>query len=232
MDKIYSRPRIKFLKIKKESDNKNLFVQVVIIIIIALLTAKLIINAITPIIDKNCSYIAKNISTRISNEQAAIVMSKYKYEDLCTITKDTNGNISMINANIIPINEIISEITIRIQEELNKQENDSIKIKLGSFTGIRMLAGRGPDVKIKLSTIGNLDTELKSEFISSGINQTIHKIYLQVNCNVDVLTPFSTKEETITNQILLAESVIVGTTPNTYYNFDTANEDIALEAMQ
>ena len=238
MDKIYSRPRIKFAKIKKQKNNlqfekkKKIFGNIFLIGLIALITAKTIIDALTPIIDMNCSNIAKSIATKISNEQATNVMSKYKYDDLCTISKDVNGNISMISANVIPINEIISEITIRIQDELNKKENDYFKIKLGSFTGIKILSGRGPDVNVKMSTIGNLETELKSEFISSGINQTVHKIYLKVDCNVIILTPFTTKEEKITNQILLAEAVIIGTTPGTYYNFNSSNEDIALETMQ
>ena len=238
MDKIYSRPRIKFAKIKKQKNNlqfekkKKIFGNIFIIGLIALITAKTIIDALTPIIDMNCSNIAKSIATKISNEQATNVMSKYKYDDLCTISKDVNGNISMISANVIPINEIISEITIRIQDELNKKENDSFKIKLGSFTGIKILSGRGPDVNVKMSTIGNLETELKSEFISSGINQTVHKIYLKIDCNVIILTPFTTKEEKITNQVLLAEAVIIGTTPGTYYNFNSSNEDIALETMQ
>lgn len=241
MDKIYSRPRIKFPKIKKDVNYKNktkvikkksVFIYVVVIFLIALLTANFIIQAITPIIDKNCTYIAKSIATKISNEQATIVMSKYKYEDLCTVSKDSNGNITMISANVIPINGIISDIAIKIQEEFNKKENDSFKIKLGSFTGVKMLSGIGPDVNVKLSTIGNLDTELKSEFTSSGINQTVHKVYLKIDCNVSILTPFSTKEEKITNQVLLAEAVIIGTTPTTYYNFDGSNENLLLETIQ
>ena len=247
MDKIYSRPRIKFPKMKCIGDHwspfspnnksiitkkKSIFIKTIIIIFIALITSNLIIHAINPIIDKNCSYIAKSIATKISNEQATIVMSKYKYEDLCTISKDSNGNISMISANVIPINGIISDITIKIQEELNKKENDSFKIKLGSFTGIKMFSGMGPDVNVKLSTIGNLDTELKSEFISSGINQTVHKVYLQIDCNVAILTPFKTKEEKITNQVLLAEAVIIGTTPSTYYNFNDEKDNIAIETIK
>ena len=83
-----------------------------------------------------------------------------------------------------------------------------------------------------MSTIGNLDTDLRSEFIDAGINQTLHKIYLQVECEVVILTPFDTIEEKITNQVLLAESVILGTTPNTYYNFEGTSEGDELEIME
>lgn len=223
MDKIYSRRRINFPKpLKNNMDNEKILkiVKIFLIISIAMVTANVIIRAITPIIDKQCVNKAKSIATKISNEQATIVMSKYKYEDLCTMEKDNNGNVTMIKANIIPINEIISDVAIYIQEELNKTENSEFSIKLGSFTGSKILSGRGPNVNIKISTIGNLDTSLESEFISAGVNQTLHRLYLQVECNVIILTPFNTMEEKITNQVLLAEAVIVGTPPSTYIKSD------------
>ena len=138
----------------------------------------------------------------------------------------------MISANVIPINEIISDIPIRIQEELEKEENCKFKINIGSFTGSRIVSGRGPQIEIKMSTIGNLDTDLRSEFTEAGINQTLHKIYLQVKCNVIILTPFNTIEEKIENQVLLAEAVVVGITPNTYYNFLGAPESDVLEIIE
>lgn len=85
------------------------------------------------------------------------------------------------------------------------------------------MAGRGPSVKIKVSSIGNIDTDLKSEFSSKGINQTLHRVYLQVKCQIDILTPFDNISRDITNQVLLAENVIVGNIPETYYNLEGVN---------
>ena len=87
-------------------------------------------------------------------------------------------------------------------------------------------------IKIKIQTIGNLDTDLRSEFEQSGVNQTIHRMYLQVECNVIILTPFKTIEEQIVNQVLLAEAVIVGTTPDTYYNIDGLQGTDLMEVME
>lgn len=80
------------------------------------------------------------------------------------------------------------------------------------------MAGRGPGVKIRISSIGNVETTLRSEFISQGINQTLHRVYLEVNCKVNILTPFKDIEKEINNQVLLIENVIVGHIPETYYN--------------
>ena len=138
----------------------------------------------------------------------------------------------MVSANVITINEIISDIPIKIQEELEKKENSKFNISIGNLIGSRLLSGRGPQIEIKMSTIGNLDTDLRSEFIAAGINQTLHKIYLEVECQVVILTPFDTIEEKIINQVLLAESVIVGTTPDTYYNFQGETNGHELEIIE
>ena len=65
-----------------------------------------------------------------------------------------------------------------------------------------------------------VNTNLRSEFIAKGINQTIHRIYLQVDCNIDILTPFETINQGVSNQILFAENVILGQAPDTFYNFE------------
>ena len=228
IDKIYSRNRITISNQKVKR-----WLILVEIIIIAFLTVHFIILAITPIIDKQCENICKSIATKISNNEATKVMSHYQYDDLTVVTKDANGNVAMISANMIIVNEIISDVAVKIQEEMEKEENATFQLKLGSFLGSKLLAGRGPEIEIKMQTKRNVETDLRSEFTSAGINQTLHKIYLEVKCKVSVLTPFHTIEEEITNQVLLAESVIMGTTPNTYYNLEglTGQED-AMEVIE
>ena len=107
-----------------------------------------------------------------------------------------------------------------------------MKLLFGSFTGIKLLAGRGPGIKIRISTVGNVETDLKSEFEAQGINQTLHRIYLQVKCEVSILTPFKDITKDITNQVLIMENVIIGTVPNTYYNIEGINTNEALEFIE
>lgn len=229
MHKIYSRPRIKIPKLlvqyksnKKDKDIKKLL-KILIILIIAILTLKSILDAVLPIFDTLCENRAKSIATIVSNEQATTIMKEHTYDELFTIEKDSNGNITMIKYNIIPVNEIISDAAVKIQEEINKLGRENIEIALGSFSGFKLLAGRGPGVKVRISSIGNVETDLKSEFITQGINQTLHRVYLQVNCEISILTPFNSISKNITNQVLLIENIIVGNIPNTYYNLEGLN---------
>ena len=239
MDKIYSRTRFKLPKIKKSIsfnnkniDNRRKIIKIIMILSIAIITAKFSLDAVIPIFDTLCEDRAKSIATLISNEQATEVMKQHTYDELYSIEKNNNGNITMIKSNIIPINEIISDVAIKIQEEINKRGRENIEIALGSFTGFKLLAGRGPGIKIVISSIGNVETNLKSEFYSQGINQTLHRVYLEVKCEVSILTPFKDLKQNIVNQVLLMENVIVGNIPNTYYNLEGLENKDALEMVE
>ena len=129
MDKIFSRSRIDFSKIKGNNKQRKI-ITIIAILFIAIISSKIVINATIPIIDEKCRGMAKSIATKISNEQATKVMAEYEYEDFCKVEKDENNNIKMISTNMITINKIISDIPINIQEELAKEENCNFNIKL------------------------------------------------------------------------------------------------------
>ena len=126
----------------------------------------------------------------------------------------------MINANVFVINQIESEFASNIQNAIDDNKTATVKVPIGSFTGVKFLSGVGPSINIKLASNGRVNTNLRSEFIAKGINQTIHRIYLQVDCNIDILTPFETINQGVSNQILFAENVILGQAPDTFYNFE------------
>lgn len=207
--------------------------KILFILLIALTTMIRCIKSIEPIFNTICKKEAIGVATQISNNKATEVMKKYEYEDLATIIKDEKGNVTMVKSNIIPINKIISDVAVEIQSELEKMESKDVGIRLGTFTGTKLLSGRGPKVKLRIAEVGSVLTDFKSEFIQAGINQTLHRVYLEVKCNVSILTPFNTIEEEIVNQVILAESIIVGTTPSTYYNFDNLSDNqSALESIK
>lgn len=239
--RIYSRNRISFPKFKKIKINNfpsakeikgKPILKIFVIVLVQILVVKNTINAINPIVEVMSKSRAKSIATTISNNQANVVMEKYSYQDLAVVLKDENGKIQMVKLNIIPVNQIISDVAIAIQNELNNTEITDFRIKLGSVTGIKMLSGCGPYIKVKMSTVGNVETGLKSDFKAAGINQTLHQIYLDIKCEVSIVTPFSSTTEIINNQILIAESIIIGDIPSSYYNFDNIDSKDALETIE
>lgn len=236
--KIYSRPRIKIPPIfsnnigDRNLKRKQKIVKIFIIMVIAFSTVKIVLDAILPIFDTLCKDKAKSIATIISNEEATNVMKEHTYDELFTLEKDKDGNITMIKSNIIPINEIISDVAVKIQNTIDQRGRENIEIALGSFTGFKLLSGKGPGVPIKISSIGNVETDLRSEFSEKGINQTLHRVYLQVDCEVSILTPYNSITEKVSNQVLLIENVIVGKIPSTYYNLEGVNSNSAIDIIE
>ncbi len=94
------------------------------------------------------------------------------------------------------------------------------------------MSGMGPSIPMKLSTTGTVETSVRSEFESKGINQTIHRLYLDVECKVSILTPYNTIEDSITNQVVLIENVIVGLIPSTYYNLEGMDQSNLIDIVE
>ena len=239
--KIYSRARFMIGKSNKKNKSRyknreyNVKLKktfpVFVIFIIAFTTCYVIWKSLNPVFDALCDDEAKSIAIKVTNEETNKVMNKYSYDSFFTIEKDDKGNIKMINANVLQINKVMSDIALNIQSSLKQNEKNEIYISTGSLTGMRIFAGAGPKIPVRLSTIGNIETDLKSEFISQGVNQTKHKVYMEVKTTVDILTPVSRTERSVKNQILIAENVIVGDIPSTYYNLNGINNQEDLLQM-
>lgn len=119
-------------KLKNVFDRK--LIKTAIIVIIAVCIANRIIATIGPTMDVLCVDMAKAIATKVSNEQASIVMEKYKYEDISNVVRDEQGNIKMIQMNVATVNSITSDVALKIQEGLENYNSDEFSIKLGTFT--------------------------------------------------------------------------------------------------
>lgn len=223
MDKIYSRRKIKLPKIKAiKTQNKRIkkIYFTVLILIVATLTVYKIMESIDPIFEGLCISKAQGIATEITNRKSSEVLAKYNYKDTVQIIKDSDGKNNMLKTDIVMINKIASDIAIEIQKELDEIEKQSIEIPLGALTGNQYFAGSGPNFKIKIISAGDITTDIKTEFKAAGINQTMYRIYLNLECKVSILTSYKTINKTITNQVLLVETVIMGEVPETYLQLE------------
>ena len=216
MESIYSRKKVKLSK---------KYVNIITIIVVALLTVLFLINTITPVFNNLCQSEAKATATKIVNDTIDDVMENYTYTDLVVINKDNDGKINSIHADTATLNKIVSNIATNIQKNIDSQENRDIYIRLGTFTGITLLSGRGPKVPIRISSIGNIDTNIKSEFESAGINQTIHRITLETKCEIQILTPFNTIVSSVEDKVILAENIVIGEIPESYFDIGNLLEN-------
>lgn len=135
MYKIYSRPRIKIpsFLIKKRNINNKIPKKIVIILAvlaIAFFTIKHTLDAVSPVYDTLCTAKAKSIATTVSNEETMKIMKKYSYEDLFTVEKDSNNNITMIKSKTNTINKISNEISLNVQTQIDNRGKEDISIAM------------------------------------------------------------------------------------------------------
>lgn len=230
MDKIYSRKRINFFKFQKKSNALKFSIYFIFIIILCFLI--LFIKMAYPVFIATCKNRAKSIAVNTLNKEVNSVMIMYNYDDLVEIERDESGMISYISAKIIPINELVAKITKNIQESIDSSPSTYVNLNLGTVTGFSSLAKISPKILIKVEQAGNIETKINSHFEAMGINQTVHRIYLDVKCTIGILTPFESISENVHLDILLTETVIVGEVPANYYNFDNLGFDDVLNMVE
>lgn len=236
MDKIYSRKRFKKIKVDKVKlykNNKEKKIKLVIVSMILGLVLFFIffIKMIIPVFEANCLSKANSLGVKIVNEEVRNVMLEYTYDDLIVVNTDNIGNITFLESNIISINEIIAKITSNIQLRIDENESSKVYINMGTISGLSYLKNVGPSIGIRLETGGSVRANINTEFITSGINQTLHRVYIDIKTIVKVVTPIAVYNKVIDNKVLLAEAIIVGKIPETYYNFESVESSDALEMM-
>ncbi|MGL4912761.1 MAG: sporulation protein YunB [Romboutsia sp.] len=154
----------------------------------------------------------------INKAVGEIVKDKIDYSDLMHTQLDSKGKISMIQANTIMMNKIASDVALEIQDELKQVKTTTAYIPIGTALGSPILAKYGPQLKVSIEPIGTVSVDFKTDFQSSGINQSRHTIYLEAKTQVKVVIPLTTKTKEVKAQIPICETIIVGDVPNSYVN--------------
>lgn len=174
--------------------------------------------------DVTSSMIESLATSAVNNAVFYVLTEKTDYSDLVTVYSDNYGKINMISANSVKINALARETSKMSQEYINKMGGSGIDVPLGSLTGFDLIIGQGPLIHFKTVPVGIVNANFYSEFTSSGINQTRHRIYIVVEAVIDVILP-DREEKLITNtQVLVSESIIVGEVPDTYLKLNDDGE--------
>ena len=202
-------------------DLKKIIVVVSILAIISVLIGSFIYidNSLTPTIKVLADTKAEELANRSINKSVAeIIKDEVNYSDLMNTKVDNEGKITMIESNTVMMNKVASDVALRIQEELKQVKTTTSYIPIGTALGSPILAKYGPQLKVSIEPIGTVYVNFKTDFEDAGINQTRHRIYLEVNTKVKVVIPLTTDTKEVKAEIPICETVIVGDVPNSYIN--------------
>ena len=160
---------------------------------------------------------ADNIANKLVNEAVQSVYNDGRYSDLSEINE---GDVKTIETDTAKINRLKSELNQTIQD--NMLGSETVYIPLGSALGFYFLSGIGPKIPVKICPISIVDTDIRDEFKSAGINQVYHKIYLDVSVEMSFVGLLMSETQTIKTTNLISETVIIGDTPQYYGTGDIA----------
>ena len=190
---------------------------IVVLVLVIGLSLWIYWRSMTPTILDIAQTRLKAETTMAVNEAVCAVLSNVNdYSDFFTIEKNSQNDIVLISANSALVNTFARNTALLSQQKINELKSFTIDIPLGTLSGIPLFSEKGPTVDVVVSPIGNVSCNFKSVFETAGINQTLHRIYVDVCSTVDLIIPTLHVEVQTVTPILLSESLIVGKVPDTF----------------
>ena len=160
---------------------------------------------------------------------AQIESGNIQYDRIVYFEKDLDGKITALKTNMSEVNRLKTDILNLINDEILALDTSDLGIPLGSLILPEFFSGRGIQIPVRILSIRNSDAAFESYFSQAGINQTLHQLNMSVSVDVAILVFGKTESFTVTSQVVVAETVIVGQVPNTFLqtggNYESQREN-------
>lgn len=156
----------------------------------------------------------------------AVSSGAIDYDALVSLEKDDAGRVTALRSNMGEVNRLQTAIADEILQRLGEVSTSELSIPIGTLTGSALLAGRGPSLHVRMQAVGSTAASFHNDFATAGINQTKHQILLQIDVSMRILLPGFTTSTRISNEISVAETVIIGSVPNQYTSFSTLPDEL------
>lgn len=164
---------------------------------------------------------ATDIVTKTVNDSINEVIGKgvYGFDYFITLEKDGEGNVTAISSDMAHINTLSTEI---LNSVIESTDNGIIEISIpaGNLSGLNLLLNKGPDIQVDIIMLTSSRVDFRNEMVSCGINQAKYQLVLEVTVDIDILVPWGTESATTVTEVIVADTVIVGKVPNTYFNME------------
>ncbi len=161
----------------------------------------------------------RNTTSDMINDAIAKQMdgNNIQYDRIVYFEKDLNGRITALKTNMGEVNRLKTQTLNIINDEILALDTSDLGVPLGSLFFPEFMSGRGPQVSVQILSIRNSDAAFFSKFSHAGINQTLHQLNMSVSVDVSVLVLGQATEFTVSSQVVVAETIIVGAVPDTFF---------------
>ena len=160
----------------------------------------------------------KNATSDLINDaiDRQISSGTVQYDRMVYFEKDLEGKITALKTNMTEVNRLKTNLLNLINDEILAIDADHLGIPIGSLILPEVFSGRGPSIPVHILTIRNSEADFFSEFSQAGINQTLQRLNMRVSIDVAVLVLGKVNDFTISSQVVVAETVIVGQVPEMF----------------
>lgn len=202
------------------------FKQRLAIILIVLL---IIINIVLFVFDRSIMPTLLAVADGEMRSKTAVIINNciikefgndFNYDEIIKVEKDNEGNIVMLKADTMKLNQIACDVALSSQNELKKMGQVGLELPISYVAKNNILSGVGPNITVKMQPIGYIETRYISTFEGAGINQTRHRIFVEVKTKIRIILPSKNNEIEIVHQVPICETIIVGKIPDNAINLD------------
>lgn len=149
-----------------------------------------------------------------------------EFSNLVVLERDSDNHITALRTDVIAVGKIKARLVSGLFDRLDYLEETQIEVPLGTVFAPNLFTGMGPRVKVGLAGLTQMEAEFVSAFTSAGINQTRHRILIEVHAGFRILTPFGGEDREIVSTYPVTDTVIVGTVPERYAYIGSAASDL------
>lgn len=196
--------------------------QFIVSILLGVITAVFLIHRVSAAVRPQLVALAqaklRNQLTLISNEAVAAVLAQeaLRYSDMVVMEPGPGGGIATITTETVRLNNLRSSVMAQVVAKVESLDIHSLGIPLGALTGMDIFAGSGPDLPVQVLSVASAEGNYRNDFISAGINQTLHRVILDITVTADLLLPGGVVETFVSTPVCVAETIIIGQVPQTY----------------
>ena len=143
-----------------------------------------------------------------------------RYSDFVTLERDAAGRVTSITSNTAANSRFKRLVTESIAQRLSALDRGELGVPLGTLTGEPLLLGAGPAIRTRVDSVGDVAADYANSFTSAGVNQTLHRVSLEITATIYLFLPGGVLPVSVSSSVCVAETVIVGETPDTYLNLE------------
>ena len=194
--------------------------RLLLLLVLAVVAALLLLLRLraAPLMEQLVVTQAENTMSTLVNEivNDQIAKGTIDYDRIIYFEKDVDGRITALKTNMSEVNRLKTEILSAMNQGIEDISVGELNIPIGNFIFPELFSGKGFAVPVRILSVSTSDANFENHFSEAGINQTLHQIRMNILVNLSVLTPTGAVRTSVETDVVVAETVIVGTVPDRY----------------